>query len=69
VSAASNVFSGAAARTSSRNSITVDPFRMLEKEMKFLAGNMQQLVGSGHPAWQNTTPKPRASRFGLLLFS
>lgn len=28
----------------------MDPLRILAKEMKFLAGNMQQLLGSGHPA-------------------
>lgn len=28
----------------------MDPLRMVAKEMKFLTGNIRQLVGSGHPA-------------------
>jgi hexaprenyl-diphosphate synthase len=49
-SIASNVFSSASARIARNNNITVDPLRILAKEMKFLAGNMRQLLGSGHPA-------------------
>ena len=29
--------------------ISVDPFRTVAKEMKFLTGNIRQLLGSGHP--------------------
>lgn len=50
VAVASNVFSGATARAASHGGITVDPLRMVAKEMKFLTGNIQQLLGSGHPA-------------------
>ena len=50
VSVASNVFSGAKARIAGNDNITVDPLRILTKEMEFLAGNMRQLLGSGHPA-------------------
>jgi hexaprenyl-diphosphate synthase len=49
VSVASNAFSGAAARITGNDHITVDPLRILAKELKSLAGNMQQLAGSGHP--------------------
>ena len=29
--------------------ISIDPFRTVAKEMKFLTGNIRQLLGSGHP--------------------
>lgn len=48
VSIASNVFANAT-RTSSESGITIDPLRMVAKEMKFLTGNIRQLLGSGHP--------------------
>lgn len=50
MSVASNVFSNAAARSASEGGITVDPLRMVAKEMKFLTGNIRQLLGSGHPS-------------------
>lgn len=50
VSVASNVLSGATARIARNDNATADPLRILAKEMKFLAGNMRQLLGSGHPA-------------------
>ena len=50
VSVASNVFSNATARAASQGGITVDPLRMVAKEMKFLTGNIRQLLGSGHPS-------------------
>jgi hexaprenyl-diphosphate synthase len=46
---ASNVFSNATARVAGQGSISVDPLRMVAKEMKFLTGNIRQLLGSGHP--------------------
>ncbi|KAF7717258.1 Hexaprenyl pyrophosphate synthase, mitochondrial [Penicillium ucsense] len=30
--------------------VSVDPLRMVGKELKFLSGNIRQLLGSGHPA-------------------
>lgn len=30
--------------------MTVDPLRIVAKEMKFLTGNIRQLLGSGHPS-------------------
>ena len=50
VSVASNVFSNATARAASHGEVSVDPLRMVAKEMKFLTGNVRQLLGSGHPA-------------------
>lgn len=50
VSVASNVFSNATSKTVSPGSISVDPLRMVAKEMKFLTGNIRQLLGSGHPS-------------------
>jgi hexaprenyl-diphosphate synthase len=50
VSVASNVFSNATARAASHGDVSVDPLRMVAKEMKFLTGNVRQLLGSGHPA-------------------
>ena len=50
VSVASNVFSNATARATSHGDVSVDPLRMVAKEMKFLTGNVRQLLGSGHPA-------------------
>jgi hexaprenyl-diphosphate synthase len=47
---ASNVFSNATGRAASHGNITVDPLRMVAKEMKFLTGNIRQLLGSGHPS-------------------
>jgi hexaprenyl-diphosphate synthase len=50
VSVASNVFSNSTAGASSHGDISVDPLRMVAKEMKFLTGNIRQLLGSGHPS-------------------
>ncbi|KAG9232361.1 decaprenyl-diphosphate synthase-like protein subunit 1 [Amylocarpus encephaloides] len=50
VSVASNVFSNATAQTARDGGISVDPLRMVAKEMKFLTGNIRQLLGSGHPS-------------------
>lgn len=47
---ASNVFSNATSRGAGPGGISVDPLRMVAKEMKFLTGNIQQLLGSGHPS-------------------
>ena len=49
VSVATNVLSNATSRAASRGEITVDPLRIVAKEMKFLTGNIRQLLGSGHP--------------------
>jgi hexaprenyl-diphosphate synthase len=49
VSVAANVVSSAASGAASRGEITVDPLRIVAKEMKFLTGNIRQLLGSGHP--------------------
>ena len=49
VSVASNVFSNATSKTVGPG-ISVDPLRMVAKEMKFLTGNIRQLLGSGHPS-------------------
>lgn len=50
VSVASSVLSNATARTASQGGISVDPLRMVAKEIKFLTGNIRQLLGSGHPS-------------------
>ncbi|KAG0647110.1 putative hexaprenyl pyrophosphate [Hyphodiscus hymeniophilus] len=50
VAVASNVFSNATSRAASPGGIGVDPLRMVAKEMKFLTGNIRQLLGSGHPS-------------------
>ncbi|TVY37171.1 putative hexaprenyl pyrophosphate synthase, mitochondrial [Lachnellula occidentalis] len=50
VAVAGNVFSNATARAVGQGSITVDPLRMVAKEMKFLTGNIRNLLGSGHPS-------------------
>jgi hexaprenyl-diphosphate synthase len=50
VAVASNVFSNATARAAGQGNISVDPLRMVAKEMKFLTGNIRQILGSGHPS-------------------
>lgn len=50
---AKNVVSNAiSSRTSKLNKdmMTVDPLRVVAKEMKFLTGNIRKLLGSGHPS-------------------
>jgi hexaprenyl-diphosphate synthase len=49
VSVATNVLSNATSRAASHGEITVDPLRIVAKEMNFLTGNIRQLLGSGHP--------------------
>lgn len=50
VSVATSVLSNATSRVASQGDISVDPLRMVAKEMKFLTGNIRQLLGSGHPS-------------------
>lgn len=50
VSVASNVLSNATSRATANGGVSVDPLRMVAKEMKFLTGNIRQLLGSGHPS-------------------
>lgn len=50
VSVASSVFQNATTRASQHGDISIDPLRMVAKEMKFLTGNIRQLLGSGHPS-------------------
>ena len=38
-----------ATRRSTAGNITVDPLKMVAKELKFLSKNIRQLLGSGHP--------------------
>ena len=33
----------------SKDNVTIDPLRIVAKELKFLSGNIRQLLGSGHP--------------------
>ncbi|KAI0202918.1 hexaprenyl pyrophosphate synthetase-like protein [Astrocystis sublimbata] len=49
VSVASNVVSNAVSRAT-KGDLHIDPLRTVAKEMKFLTGNIRQLLGSGHPA-------------------
>lgn len=49
VSAAQNVFNGAPKTDSRLAGVSVDPLRIVGKELKFLTKNIQQLLGSGHP--------------------
>lgn len=48
VSAAKNVINGAKSETSFAG-VSVDPLRIVAKELKFLNKNIQQLLGSNHP--------------------
>lgn len=52
VAVAKNVVSNAISRTKPNSSdmMTVDPLRIVAKEMKFLTGNIRKLLGSGHPS-------------------
>ena len=49
VSAAQTLFSKSLPKTPPPGSITVDPLRIVGKELKFLTKNIRQLLGSGHP--------------------
>lgn len=52
VAVAKNVVSNAISRAKpgSTDMMTVDPLRIVAKEMKFLTGNIRKLLGSGHPS-------------------
>ncbi|KAL8874057.1 MAG: hypothetical protein Q9174_000562 [Haloplaca sp. 1 TL-2023] len=49
ISAAEHVFSNKSPTRASEKSVSVDPLRIVGKELKFLTNNVQQLLGSGHP--------------------
>lgn len=49
VAVAKNVVSNAMTR-SKPSDMTIDPLRIVAKEMKFLTGNIRNLLGSGHPS-------------------
>lgn len=50
VSAAQNLFSkGAAGFPKAPPGVSVDPLRIVGKELKFLSNNIRKLLGSGHP--------------------
>lgn len=49
VSAAQHVFNGAPKTDPRLAGVSVDPLRIVGKELKFLTKNIQQLLGSGHP--------------------
>ncbi|KAM0811426.1 hypothetical protein AB5N19_11782 [Seiridium cardinale] len=40
----------AVTRATSKSDLHIDPLRIVAKEMKFLTGNIRQLLGSGHPS-------------------
>lgn len=48
-SAAQHMLNGGSEMDSSFAGVSVDPLRIVAKEMKFLNKNIQQLLGSGHP--------------------
>ncbi|KAH8668749.1 hexaprenyl pyrophosphate synthase [Xylariales sp. PMI_506] len=51
VQVAGNMVTNAVSRATSKTSeLHIDPLRIVAKEMKFLTGNMRQLLGSGHPS-------------------
>ncbi|KAL1884142.1 hypothetical protein VTK73DRAFT_6811 [Phialemonium thermophilum] len=50
VSVAGNIVSNAITRATKGDLPTVDPLRIVAKEMKFLTGNIRKLLGSGHPS-------------------
>jgi len=47
---AATVLSNATSPAGPNGQISVDPLRIVAKEMKFLSGNIRQLLGSGHPS-------------------
>ena len=49
VSAAQNIVSGGVQTDSTFTGVSVDPLRIVAKELKFLTNNIQSLLGSGHP--------------------
>lgn len=50
VSVAGNLVSNAITRATKGDLPTVDPLRIVAKEMKSLTGNIRKLLGSGHPS-------------------
>ena len=50
VSVAGNIVSNAITRAKRGEMPTIDPLRIVAKEMKFLTGNIRKLLGSGHPS-------------------
>ncbi|KAH6653002.1 decaprenyl-diphosphate synthase subunit 1 [Truncatella angustata] len=50
VQVAGNIVQNAVSRVASKSDLHVDPLRTVAKEMKFLTGNIRQLLGSGHPS-------------------
>ncbi|KAK4032978.1 isoprenoid synthase domain-containing protein [Parachaetomium inaequale] len=51
VSVAGNMVSNAVSRATKGGDLpTIDPLRIVAKEMKFLTGNIRKLLGSGHPS-------------------
>ncbi|KAK3689650.1 isoprenoid synthase domain-containing protein [Podospora appendiculata] len=50
VSVAGNMVSGALTRATKGDMPSIDPLRIVAKEMKFLTGNIRKLLGSGHPS-------------------
>ncbi|KAL1843602.1 hypothetical protein VTJ49DRAFT_885 [Mycothermus thermophilus] len=50
VSVAGNIVSNAVSRATKRDMPSIDPLRIVAKEMKFLTGNIRKLLGSGHPS-------------------
>ncbi|KAK4131039.1 terpenoid synthase [Trichocladium antarcticum] len=50
VSVAGNIVSNAVTRATKGDMPSVDPLRIVAKEMKFLTGNIRKLLGSGHPS-------------------
>ncbi|KAL9127977.1 MAG: hypothetical protein Q9217_003238 [Psora testacea] len=49
VATAQNILNGGSKLDSRLAGVSVDPLRIVGKEMKFLTKNMRQLLGSGHP--------------------
>lgn len=50
VKVATSVLSNTASKVGGEGGVTIDPLKMVAKEMKFLTGNIRQLLGSGHPS-------------------
>ena len=49
MSVAQSLLNNGSRTEQSLDGVSVDPLRIVAKEMKFLTGNIQQLLGSGHP--------------------
>lgn len=47
---AGNIVTNAVTRATKGDLPSIDPLRIVAKEMKFLTGNIRQLLGSGHPS-------------------